>query len=135
MRRGEAGYTFVAVLVLLAVCMLGLSIAGPLWSDAVKREREHELKRVGTLYAAALENYRDTSPGTAKQFPQQLDALLHDNRYVGIRRHLRKLYADPTQPNEPWGLVLDEQQRIRGVYSTSRPEWKFIAKTAEESKT
>lgn len=134
MRRGEAGYTFVAVLVLLAVCMLGLSVAGPLWSDAVKREREQELKRIGSLYATALQTYRDASPGSLKQYPQRLDALLLDNRYVGIRRHIRKLYADPTNPNEPWGLVLDEQQRIRGLYSTSHPEWKFIAKT-EESKT
>lgn len=135
MRRGETGYTFVAVLVLLALCMLGLSIAGPLWSDAVKREREQELKRVGALYATALQRYRDASPGNMKQYPQRLDALLRDDRYVGIQRYIRKLYVDPTNPGQQWEVVLDEQQRIRGIYSKSRPEWKFIAKAAEESKS
>ena len=130
MRPGERGYTFVAVLALLAVCMLGVSLAGPLWSERVKREREQELLRIGALYAQAIAAYRDASPGSLKQYPQRLEALLLDARYVGVQRHLRKLYGDPMNLGQPWGLVLDANQRIVGVYSLSQPQQKFIAKGA-----
>lgn len=117
--RRQAGFTFVAVLLLLALCMLGLAVAGPLWSQQVKREREQELLRIGTLYAQALASYRDASPGSLKQYPKQLEALLLDTRFVGIRRHLRTLYADPVNPGQPWGMVLDTDGRVTGVYSLS----------------
>jgi len=128
MRHGEAhsqqglqqGFTFVAVLVLLALCMLGLSVAGPMWSQQVKREREQELLRIGALYAQAIANYRDGSPGTLKQYPPTLNALLRDERFLGTMRHLRKLYGDPMNAGQPWGLIVDADKRITGVYSLSQ---------------
>ncbi|MED5621556.1 type II secretion system protein [Ideonella sp. BN130291] len=144
------GYTFVGVLLLLALCMLSLAVAGPVWSQQVRREREQELLRVGGLYAQAIASYYQASPGSEKQFPQRLDQLLNDTRFVGVRRHLRALYPDPVSPGQPWGLVLDAQQRIVGVHSLSEQpplaegrleaggvelapakhysDWKFIAK-------
>jgi len=120
MRAGsQRGYSFVAVLALLALCMLGLSIAGPMWSQQVRREREQELLRIGNLYAQAIADYYHSSPGSLKQYPQRLEQLLVDTRYVGMRRYLRTLYPDPVNPGQPWGLVLDAQQRIVGVYSRS----------------
>lgn len=118
-RRAERGFAFVAVLVLLAVCALGLSIAGPLWSQQVKRDRERELLRIGALYAQALAAYREGAPGSLKQYPTRLESLLLDARFVGTMRHLRKLYPDPVNPGQPWGVVLDTDGRIAGVYSRS----------------
>jgi hypothetical protein len=65
-------------------------------------------------------------------------------------RHLRKVYSDPVNPGQPWGLLRDEEGRIRGVHSLSPTaplaqgavllddaelpaarrysDWKFIAK-------
>jgi type II secretory pathway pseudopilin PulG len=152
MRAGKPqhGYTLVGALVLLAVCMLGLSLAGPMWSQQVRREREQELLRVGALYAQALAAYYNASPGSLKQYPERLEALLLDTRYVGVRRHMRALYPDPVNPGQPWGLVRDANNRIVGVYSASQAapigesgkdlgaaeigaakhysDWKFIAK-------
>jgi type II secretory pathway pseudopilin PulG len=119
MRRGERGYTFVAVLVLLAICMLGLSAAGPMWSQDTRRNKELELLRVGVLYAKALKSYHDAAPGSMKNFPQRLEQLALDDRFVGVRRHLRKVYSDPVNAGKPWGLVLDDRQGIIGVYSLS----------------
>lgn len=118
-RRDEAGYTLVATLVLLAVCMLGLAISGPLWSDATRREREQELLRVGSLYAQAIAAYRQRSPGGLKQYPMHLQDLVLDGRFVGVARHLRTLYADPVNPGQPWGLIRDVDGRIVGVHSRS----------------
>jgi type II secretory pathway pseudopilin PulG len=118
-RSGAQGHTLVAVLVLVAICMTGLAVAGPLWSEQVKREREQELLRIGVIYAQAIANYRAASPGSQKQYPAKLDELVIDTRYVGTARHIRKLYADPVNPGRPWGLVHDAEGRIIGVFSLS----------------
>jgi len=118
--RRQRGYTFVAVLALVAVASLGLAVAGPRWADSAQREREQELLRVGALYALAIAAYRDHSPGTAKQLPQSLDDLAFDTRFVTITRHLRKLYPDPLEPTRPWGLIRNTEGRIMGVYSQSQ---------------
>lgn len=154
MRRGDLpvarGYTFVAVLILLAVVSTGLAIAGPTWAQQGQRERERELFRIGALYAQALAGYRDGSPGSAKQYPRTLESLLLDTRFIGTRRHLRKLYPDPVTGSSDWGIVRDADGRIVGVHSLSQDaplteaavalddrllpaarkysDWKFIAK-------
>lgn len=117
--RGEGGFTLVAVLVLLALCMTGLAVAGPMWSQGVRREREQELVRIGVLYAQAIASYRQSSPGSLKQYPVKLEDLLVDTRFVGLARHLRALYPDPVNPGQPWGLMRDSEGRIAGVYSLS----------------
>lgn len=119
MRRGEAGFTFVGVLAALAVVSAGLAVAGPLWQRQAQREREAELLRAGRLYAEAIRQYYVQSPGAAKQYPPDLESLLYDDRFVGVRRHLRKLYPDPLTPGRPWGVVRGEDGHVRGVYSLS----------------
>jgi len=118
-RSIERGFTFIAVLVLLALCGLALAAVGPAWSARSQRDREEDLLRVGALYARAIAEYRDMSPGTAKVYPDSLDSLVLDTRLVGVTRHLRKLYPDPMNPGRPWGLLKDEAEHIVGVYSLS----------------
>lgn len=124
MRRGRGrtvsrGFTFVAALLLLALVSLGLAVAGPLWSQQAQRERERELLRMGALYAQAIAAYRSASPGSDKRYPEQLEWLLLDRRFVGTVRHLRRLYPDPVNPGQPWGLVRDGAGQIVGVHSLS----------------
>jgi type II secretory pathway pseudopilin PulG len=156
MRRGDLlsrrsrGHTFVAALLLVALVSLGLAVVGPIWSQQAQRERERDLLRIGSLYAQAIANYRNVSPGTLKQYPPSLDALLADSRFVGTMRHLRKAYADPVNPGQPWGLLRDGAGGVMGVYSLSTEapltqgsvslmdgslpaatrysDWKFVAK-------
>jgi type II secretory pathway pseudopilin PulG len=118
-RLRPEGYTFLAVLALLALVSLGLAALGPLWSHEAQRERERELLKVGTLYAQALASYRAVSPGSLKQYPGRLEALLDDRRFVGTMRHMRKLYPDPVNPGKPWGLLIDASSGIIGVHSLS----------------
>jgi len=118
-RMEQRGFTFVVVLVLMALVMLGLSIAGPLWSQQARREREQELLRIGALYAEAIASYRQSQTGSLTLNPPKLEELLLDTRFIAVRRHLRKLYPDPVNPGQGWGLVLDERGRIAGVRSMS----------------
>jgi type II secretory pathway pseudopilin PulG len=114
---GQRGFTYVTVMTLVALLGLGLAQWGPLWAEQAQREREQELLRVGGLYAQAIESYWRASPGSVRQLPMRLEDLLLDTRYVGTRRHLRRIYADPLRPDRPWGLLRDAEGRLRGVYS------------------
>ncbi|MDT8997656.1 type II secretion system protein [Paucibacter sp. APW11] len=105
------------MLLLVALMGLGMAAVGPLWAQQTQREQEAELLRVGGLYAAAIEAYRDGSPGLAKEYPARLEDLLDDRRFIGLTRHMRRLYPDPMMPSRPWGTVLDAAGRIRAVYS------------------
>jgi len=118
-RAGSAGFTLVATLLLVALVALGLALAGPMWSQQAQRDNERELMRIGTAYAQAIAAYKRASPGSDKQYPATLEALLLDTRFVGTVRHLRKAYTDPINRGQPWGLVRNEGGRIVGVYSLS----------------
>jgi type II secretory pathway pseudopilin PulG len=146
----QSGFTYVLVMALVAVVGAGLAAIGPLWATNAQREREAELVRVGLLYAQAIADYRRLAPGSAKPYPPSLDSLVLDNRYVGVKRHLRKLYPDPLMPGRPWGLVRAADGGILGVYSQDEAQplhqnladiglasvqparryadWKFVAK-------
>lgn len=113
------GFTYLWALAAIAMVGFGLAAVGPMWSEQVQREREKDLLRVGRLYAEAIDSYHRASPGVLKQYPASLDQLLLDTRHVGTVRHLRFAYRDPVDPQQPWGLVLDEQGHVRGVYSQS----------------
>lgn len=116
-RPTQAGFTYLLVMAMVALVGIGLAAVGPRWSDAAQRERELELLRIGNLYAQAIEAYRAQSPGSQKLYPPDLESLLLDTRFVGTRRHLRKLYADPLQPTRPWGLIRAADGGVQGVYS------------------
>ena len=50
-----------------------------------------------------------------------LDALLKDDRFPGIKRHLRKVFTDPLTAQTEWGLV-KLNGKIVGVHSLSEQE-------------
>ncbi|UVM53581.1 type II secretion system GspH family protein [Pseudomonas sp. B21-012] len=116
---GQAGFTYLGVLLLIAVTGMALAATVTLWSTVAQRERERELLWVGGQYAQALRSYFRASPGLA-QYPQSLEELLEDSRYPNPKRHLRKLYPDPITASDDWGLLRSIDGRITGVYSRSQ---------------
>ena len=125
MRRGsrpgaerERGFTYVAMLFALAMFGVGLAAVGEAWSHATQREREEELLQIGRAYVHAIGEYYAQAPGTAKAYPPTLQELVEDRRFIGVRRHLRKVYADPVGKGE-WGMVKASDGGIVGVYSMS----------------
>ena len=116
-RTAQQGFTFVWVLMAVAIFSLGLAVIGPRWSDDARRDKERELLKIGTMYAKAIAAYRAASPGSVKNYPPKLESLLSDERMVSMTRYLRKLYADPLDPSRPWGVVLGPDGTVRGVYS------------------
>jgi type II secretory pathway pseudopilin PulG len=133
---------------------LSLAVAGTSWSEVSRRDKEVELLRVGSMYAKAIALYHSASPGSVKRYPANLDELLEDRRFVGVRRHLRSRYIDPVTQSD-WGLVLADDGTIRGIYSRSThtplkqtafeyagialpaarsyQDWKFVAPTQDHA--
>lgn len=107
------------LLVLIILAGFILAEAGNTWSNIRKREREQELLKAGDKIREAIGSYYQQSPGMVKQFPPTLEALLKDDRFPAPRRHLRKLYTDPTTGRAGWGILEAPSGGIMGVYSLS----------------
>lgn len=113
-----AGYTYVVVLIWIALAGVGLALTGSLWSTTAQREREEELLFIGDEFRRAITSYYESSPGV-QRFPTTLSALVRDERYPVVRRHLRKIYVDPMTGKPEWGLVRQAEGGIVAVHSMS----------------
>jgi type II secretory pathway pseudopilin PulG len=118
-RREFGGFTYLFVLLLVALLAGVLAAAGTRWGTIDQRTREAELLRAGSTIRDAIGAYYQSTPGTVKRFPPSLDSLLLDSRYLGIRRHLRKIPYDPFSRDKSWGLVSAPDGGLMGVYSQS----------------
>ena len=120
-KRPAGGFTYIGLLLVVAIFGAALASVGNVWSTTLQRERERELLFVGDAFRRAIADYHDNSPGGgAKQFPRTLDDLLLDRRFPTVRRHLRKIYADPLSGKSEWGFVKGPGDTIMGVYSLSK---------------
>lgn len=150
-RSAQAGFTFLILLLVVAVMLWALASVATVWGTVIKREKERDLLFVGQQFRQALESYNKRSPQGTPRFPEKLEDLLLDNRMPGVQRHLRRLYRDPLTNREEWGLVR-QGGRIVGVYSLAEGEpllksgftpalaqfadasnyadWKFVAESA-----
>ncbi len=122
----EGGFTMLWVL--FAMLLLALSSQQVFVSVSKQALREKLLIQQSILsaYQKAIESYRNSSPGIQKTYPTQLQDLLDDRRHVQTKRHLRKLYADPLQPqvhvDRAWGIVRNSQGQITSVYSITKDQ-------------
>jgi type II secretory pathway pseudopilin PulG len=118
----ERGFTYVGVLVLVAVMGIGLAASGQVWHTLQKREKERELLFIGQQFRLALDRYAKHTPGQTRRAPLRLEELLQDPRYPQVQRYLRKIYLDPMTGSAEWGLVTGPGGEIYGVHSRSREE-------------
>src|SRR5262245_41939089 len=116
--RESGGFTYVGLLLGVALAGTGLALVAEIWSTTSKRERERELLYVGAQYRQAIGLYYENSPGV-KQYPRKLEDLVEDKRFPAVRRYLRKIYLDPMTGKRDWGLIMQGDQ-ILGVHSQSR---------------
>ena len=89
------GFTYVGVLLAVALLGIGLTLVSEVWSKVAERQREAEMAWVGQQYLKALTSYYNASPGSVRTLPVSLDELLQDRRHLGVVRHLRRIYLSP----------------------------------------
>ncbi len=120
-RRGQAGFSFLGLLFLLAGMGVALAALGTMWHTASQREKERDLLFVGDQYRRAIESFW-TVPlpvGMPRRLPKNFDELLEDKRFPNTVRHLRRLYRDPMAGGAEWGLQKGPDGGIAGVFSLS----------------
>jgi type II secretory pathway pseudopilin PulG len=120
-RRPQQGAILVFALMLLVLMSLTASNVLLDTSLQQKRRNEEELLFVGEQYRQAIESYRRNGPTRIRQFPTKMEDLVADNRFPQPRRHLRKLFKDPTNPKGEWVLI-KVGNAIVGVHSQSTDE-------------
>lgn len=119
---GERGFTYIFVLIILIFLGVGLASVGKIWSTIAQREKEEELLFRGDQIVKGLESYYKSSHGGGNFLPRKLEDLIKDNRFLTVKRHLRKLYKDPMTKDGEWEIIRDEQGRIKGEKSKSEKE-------------
>lgn len=119
-KRPDEGFTYLGLLILLAIMGIVGAAALQMGSVMNRREAEEALLNVGMEFSRALESYRRATPAGQPDEPHALQDLLKDPRFPGVVRHLRKLYDDPITGQQEWGLLHSEDSKfIAGVYSLS----------------
>jgi hypothetical protein len=117
--RGNRGFTYLGLLFMIAIMGAVAAQAASLWSIAERRDREAMLLSIGHEFRRAIGDYYEHTPGMVKRYPEKLEDLLLDNRYVVNERRLRRIYRDPISGRTEWGLVMAHDGGIRGIYSLS----------------
>ena len=115
-RLGSSGFTYLGVLLAVALLGIGLAAIGTLWTTTMRREREAQLLFAGDAFRSAIASYY----ANGRRFPQELDDLVADQRTPQPRRHLRRIYLDPMTSRADWQLLRDPDGGIFGVASSSQ---------------
>lgn len=118
----SAGFTYIALLILIAIMGVVLASASGVWHMTVQREKEQQLLFVGDQFRRAIDQYYMHAQSGSGRFPMSLEDLLKDPRYPNTKRYLRKIYNDPITGSSQWGLVKGPSGEIFGVYSLSEDE-------------
>lgn len=100
----NAGFTYLWVLMTVALAGIGLSLVSEMYATAVRRDQESALLNIGRQFQNALRSYASVSaPDELQRYPQNLTDLLEDRRGPVLRRHLRQAFVDPMTGQATWG--------------------------------
>jgi len=118
----SGGFTYITVLIAVAVITASLGAAATVYSQSAQRDKEAELLFIGHQYRDAIASYYERSPGGDKRYPQKLEDLLEDRRWPVLVRHLRRLYKDPVTGEDFAPVEAPGGAGIMGVASRSETQ-------------
>jgi type II secretory pathway pseudopilin PulG len=114
-RGASSGFTYIGLLIAVAIMGIMLSAAGTMWSVAAQREKEVELLFIGHQFRDAISRY----VAADRRYPRELVDLLNDENAVP-RHFLRKIYPDPMTGEADWTIVRSADGGVMGVASNSQ---------------
>ena len=98
--RAQAGYSLVILIVAVTVLNILVAAMLPLWSTAIRREKEEELIFRGFQYAEAIRVFHVRY----QRYPNKLEELLEVKP-----RCIRQLWKDPMTEDGKWSLIFQNQ--------------------------
>jgi type II secretory pathway pseudopilin PulG len=113
----QRGFTYLYALLLVAVSGAAMVSFAAAWSSTREREKLAELRWVGNQFRQAIGLYYERSPGSVKRFPEKLEDLLEDRRFLTTQRYLRRIYTDPLTGKADWELLPAPTGGFSGVRS------------------
>lgn len=125
-RSSQQGAIYIWMLLSLLFLSLGIGQWSINYATLKQREKEEELLKIGLMYRKAIYQYYQNSPGGVKTYPEKLEDLLRDPRYLEVKRYLRKLEKDP-MTSKDFLIIKNRENQIIGIYSSSLQ--KIIKKT------
>ena len=119
MRRRQAGFTFIELLVVTTIIMILASAIMPLTKVTIQRQREVELRRYLREMRTAVDKYKNAVESGAigaidvkvgsEGYPPDLETLVEGVRVANDAsgrklKFLRKIPIDPMTNSTEWGL-------------------------------
>ncbi|MFV5440455.1 type II secretion system protein [Acinetobacter oleivorans] len=117
-RSSQQGAIYIWMLLSLLFLSLGIGQWSINYATLKQREKEEELLKIGLMYRNAIYQYYQNSPGGVKNYPEKLEDLLRDPRYLEVKRYLRKLEKDP-MTSKDFLIIKNSENQIIGIYSSS----------------
>jgi type II secretory pathway pseudopilin PulG len=114
-RAQQTGFTYLGILIAVAVVGIGLTAASEVWVATSSRQKMTALDWAGQQYIQAIRSYYQASPGSVKSYPMEVADLLEDRRFLTIRRHLRTAYLNPFTQKADWNAIRANDGSLRGV--------------------
>ena len=102
-RRGEQGYNLVVLIMIITVMTILLAAALPLWSQAIRRNKEEELIFRGLQYAEAIRLFHNRF----QRWPTSLEELIKVKP-----RCIRQLWKDPMTDDGKWQLIFEGREQV-----------------------
>lgn len=86
------GFTYLTLLIAIAVSGVGLTVMSEMWSKTSERNAKLQRQWEATQYENAIRSYYYSTPPEKRNLPRNIDVLLLDDRTAPPLRHLRKIY-------------------------------------------
>lgn len=111
----QQGFTYLAMIFLVAVAGMILAAIGTTWSSVKAREDAEQLQFVGEQFRQAIGSYYEQSPSGTKYYPRRLEDMLKDDRFAVPKRHLRQIYVNPKTGKTDWDLITAPDGGVMGI--------------------
>ena len=115
--RGSGGFTYIGLLIAVAIMGIMLSAAGTVWSITSQREKEAELIFIGHQVRGAISRYYSAG---GFRYPPELADLVSDERSAVPRHFLRQIYRDPMTGQADWQIIRAADGGVMGIASSSK---------------
>lgn len=101
--RRESGFTYLALLILIAIWSISLCLIAEVFEKKRRREFQQQITWEAKQYVLAIESYYYSAPPGKRDLPRKVDELLEDKRFDPPARHLRFPYSgkNKTLPLQP----------------------------------